>query len=59
MQKPRVFFVSHGGGPMPLLGDPSHADMVTCLQSIATKIKKPSLIIDIKNMCRRMTKNNN
>ena len=21
-------FVSHGGGPMPLLGDPSHASMV-------------------------------
>ena len=31
MQKPRVLFVSHGGGPMPLLGDPSHADMVWSL----------------------------
>ena len=45
MQKPRVLFVSHGGGPMPLLGDPSHADMVTCLQSIAAKIQKPSAIL--------------
>ncbi|WP_417698713.1 DODA-type extradiol aromatic ring-opening family dioxygenase [Pseudoalteromonas lipolytica] len=47
MQKPRVFFVSHGGGPMPLLGDASHADMVTCLQSVAAKIKKPSAILMI------------
>ena len=25
-------FVSHGGGPMPLLGDPSHASMVKFLR---------------------------
>jgi aromatic ring-opening dioxygenase catalytic subunit (LigB family) len=42
-----VLFLSHGGGPMPLLGDQAHAEMVECLQDIASKIKKPSAIIVI------------
>lgn len=42
-----VLFISHGGGPMPLLGDAGHADMVECLQNIENKIKKPSAIIII------------
>ena len=40
-----ILFLSHGGGPMPLLGDEGHKEMVTCLQDIATKIIKPSAII--------------
>lgn len=47
MQYPKVFFLSHGGGPLPLLGDPSHTDMVQCLQVVAAKIKKPSAILTI------------
>jgi len=43
--KPRVLFLSHGGGPLPLLGDESHKEMVECLKNIATKIIKPSAII--------------
>ena len=42
---PSVLFLSHGGGPLPLLGDEGHKDMVTCLQEIAAKIKRPSAII--------------
>jgi len=45
--KPRVLFLSHGGGPMPLLGDEGHAEMVENLKSIAGKIKKPSAILVI------------
>jgi 4,5-DOPA dioxygenase extradiol len=41
----RVLFLSHGGGPMPLLGDKGHLEMVACLKNIATTIKKPSAII--------------
>jgi 4,5-DOPA dioxygenase extradiol len=40
-----ILFLSHGGGPMPLLGDEGHKEMVACLQEIATKIIKPSAII--------------
>lgn len=41
----QALFLSHGGGPLPLLGDPAHAEMVRCLQSISSIIKKPSAII--------------
>lgn len=35
MQQP-VLFVSHGGGPLPLLGDPGHAEMLRAFASIRT-----------------------
>lgn len=41
----RALFLSHGGGPLPILGDKPHEQMVQCLQEIATTIKKPSAII--------------
>jgi 4,5-DOPA dioxygenase extradiol len=43
--KTRVLFLSHGGGPLPLLGDKEHKTMVDCLKNIALSIKKPSAII--------------
>lgn len=44
-QKGHIIYISHGGGPMPLLGDPSHQEMVEQLQVIAKKVGKPSAII--------------
>ncbi|GHB69595.1 dioxygenase [Psychrosphaera saromensis] len=41
----RVLFLSHGGGPMPLLGDPAHDEMLDCLKGIAGQLQKPSAII--------------
>lgn len=41
----RALFLSHGGGPLPLLGDDAHAEMVSCLQEIAGTISRPSAII--------------
>lgn len=41
----RALFLSHGGGPLPLLGDPAHAEMVSCLHEIAERIDRPSAII--------------
>lgn len=38
-------FISHGGGPLPLLGDQAHQQLVDNLQSIALKLKKPRAII--------------
>ena len=43
--KHRALFLSHGGGPLPLLDDEGHREMVTCLKEISTALKKPSAII--------------
>ena len=45
--KPQVLFLSHGGGPLPLLGHQGHKEMVDCLQTIAAHIPKPSAILII------------
>ena len=45
--KPTVLFISHGGGPLPLLGDPGHAEMVHNLKQVVTKIPTPSAILVI------------
>lgn len=42
-----VLYISHGGGPMPLLGDPGHREMVACLQQLAGQLRKPSAILVI------------
>lgn len=38
-------FLSHGGGPLPLLGDPAHEEMVQSLRTIAAAIERPRGII--------------
>lgn len=40
-----IVFVSHGGGPRPLLGDPDHADMVVQLEQLTATLTKPDAII--------------
>lgn len=45
--KPRVLYLSHGGGPLPLLGDASHQEMVATLQKIASEIPRPDAILVI------------
>lgn len=45
--KPQIVFLSHGGGPLPLLGDEGHIAMVDCLKKITEKLRKPSAIIVI------------
>lgn len=42
-----VLFISHGGGPLPLLGDKGHKEMVSTLKEIASEIKKPDAILII------------
>lgn len=42
-----VLYLSHGGGPMPLLGDPGHRDMVERLTEIASRLRRPSAILVI------------
>ncbi|MGO4894578.1 DODA-type extradiol aromatic ring-opening family dioxygenase [Flavobacterium sp. W21_SRS_FM6] len=47
MKQARVLFLSHGGGPMPLLGDAGHQDMLECLTKITKKLPTPSSILVI------------
>ena len=42
---PRILYLSHGGGPLPLLGDPHHQEMTDCLTAIAAELPKPSAIV--------------
>lgn len=42
-----VLFLSHGGGPLPLLGDPSHQELVDFLQNVTVHFKKPEAIVVI------------
>lgn len=42
-----VMFVSHGGGPLPLLGDPAHGALNDSLRELAGSIPRPSAIVVI------------
>ncbi len=39
-----VLFIPHGGGPLPLLGDPGHQQLVDFLRGISSIIPTPSAI---------------
>ncbi|MDD2740425.1 MAG: class III extradiol ring-cleavage dioxygenase [Methylomonas lenta] len=43
-QLSRVLFIPHGGGPLPLLGDQGHQQLVNFLQDIVPSLGKPSAI---------------
>jgi aromatic ring-opening dioxygenase catalytic subunit (LigB family) len=40
-----ILFISHGGGPLPLMGDPSHQGLVTQLKTWSKIIKRPKAIL--------------
>jgi len=44
-KKGTVLFIPHGGGPLPILGDPRHQELIKFLEKIKTRINKPSSII--------------
>lgn len=41
----QVLYISHGGGPLPLLGDASHQAMIDSLKDLAKRIKRPKAIL--------------
>ena len=43
----QIAFVSHGGGPRPLLGDPQHKTLVAALHTMATRLAQPKHIVVI------------
>jgi 4,5-DOPA dioxygenase extradiol len=40
-----VLYIPHGGGPLPLLGDPAHQKMVEFLQNIPSSLGTPAAIV--------------
>jgi len=42
-----VLYLSHGGGPLPLLGDPAHQELINCLEHVVTLFTKPAAILVI------------
>lgn len=42
-----ILFISHGGGPLPLLGDPGHRELVAQLRKVATALPRPDAILVI------------
>ena len=42
-----VLYISHGGGPLPLLGDAAHGQLVENLEHLATIVPTPSAIVVI------------
>ena len=40
-----LVYVSHGGGPLPILGDPGHEKMVDFMKELPSRIQKPEAVI--------------
>jgi aromatic ring-opening dioxygenase catalytic subunit (LigB family) len=45
--KAQIVYFSHGGGPLPILGDPSHKAMVDFMQQLPARLRKPDAILVI------------
>ncbi|NTW04981.1 MAG: dioxygenase [Peptococcaceae bacterium] len=41
----QIIYFSHGGGPLPILADPSHDKMIGFMKNLPEKIKRPDSII--------------
>jgi 4,5-DOPA dioxygenase extradiol len=45
--KAQIVYFSHGGGPLPILGDASHKAMVEFMQQLPSRLRKPDAILVI------------
>jgi 4,5-DOPA dioxygenase extradiol len=43
----QIVYFSHGGGPLPILGDPGHKLMVDFMKKLPLQLKKPDLVLVI------------
>jgi aromatic ring-opening dioxygenase catalytic subunit (LigB family) len=46
-QKAQLVYLSHGGGPLPILGDPGHAAMVGFLRRLGPRLRRPDAILTV------------
>jgi len=47
MKKATIVYFSHGGGPLPILGDPDHQAMIDFMRQLPAKIPRPQAILVI------------
>jgi len=45
--KAQIVYFGHGGGPLPLLGDPGHKTMIDFMTDLPLKLKQPDAILVI------------
>ena len=45
--KTQIVYFSHGGGPLPMLGDPSHRAMVAFMRDLPRELARPEAIVVI------------
>jgi len=45
--KAQIVYFSHGGGPLPILGDASHNAMVAFMRQLPSRLKRPEAILVI------------
>jgi 4,5-DOPA dioxygenase extradiol len=43
----QIVYISHGGGPLPILGDTSHKAMVNFMLQLPSRLRKPDVILVI------------
>lgn len=43
----QIVYFSHGGGPLPILGDPGHQAMVDFMKKLPSQLRKPDAILVI------------
>lgn len=41
----QIVYFSHGGGPLPILGDPSHKAMLAFMTALPSQLRKPDAIV--------------
>jgi 4,5-DOPA dioxygenase extradiol len=44
-QMAQLVYLSHGGGPLPLLGDPGHAAMIDFMRRLGPQLRRPDAIL--------------
>jgi 4,5-DOPA dioxygenase extradiol len=44
-KKARMIYFSHGGGPLPILGDPGHKAMIDFMTALPNRIPRPEAIV--------------
>jgi aromatic ring-opening dioxygenase catalytic subunit (LigB family) len=45
MGKAQIIYISHGGGPLPILGDPGHQAMVDFMRRLPERLTRPEAIL--------------
>jgi aromatic ring-opening dioxygenase catalytic subunit (LigB family) len=46
-RKAQIVYFSHGGGPLPILGDPGHIAMVAFLKALPARLRRPKAVLVI------------